>query len=103
MKRILAALPATLAPAISWADGPGSYGGYYGHPMMWDGFGFMGVGFMVIFWGVLIALGVVAVRWLLERSPSARKPDALDILKERLARGEIDPAEYEARRKVLEG
>ncbi len=26
---------------------------------------------------------------------------ALDILKERLARGEIEPAEYEERRKVL--
>lgn len=108
MKRLIVTLPALLAltPA-AWADGPSAYGGgSWGYPMMGGGsfgFGFMGVGMMVIFWGVLIFLGYAALRWLIERNPGARRPDALDILKERLARGEIDPAEYEARRKVLEG
>lgn len=105
MTRILAALPALFTPALAWADGPGSIGGgYYGGPMMGGyGFGFMGVGVMVLFWGLLIGLGYLALRWLIERGATTRRPDALDILKERLARGEIDPAEYEARRKVLEG
>ena len=103
MKWLVATLPAL--PGAAWADSPGSYG-YAGHPMMWDGgygAGFMGVGMMVIFWAVLIGLGYVAVRWLMERGEAGRKPDALAILKERLARGEIEPEDYEARRKLLEG
>lgn len=96
-------LLSTLAAGAAWADAPGGYGGYYGHPMMWgEGYGFFGVGMMVIFWGVLIVLAVLAVRWLIERGPGQSRSNALDILKERLAKGEIDPEEYQARRKALE-
>ncbi len=38
----------------------------------------------------------------MERNQKSRRPDALDILRERLARGEIDAEEYEARRKALD-
>lgn len=75
---------------------------YYGH--MWgDGYGWhsMGYGLMFVFWIVVIALIVLAVRWVTERN-GGNSASALDILKERLARGEIEPAEYEERRKVLE-
>ena len=99
----------SLAAGAVQADPAGGIagGGYYGHPMMWDeGFGFFGVGMMVIFWGIVIFLVVLAVRWLSERGAGQdvgpAKPSALDILKERLARGEIDPEEYRARRKALE-
>ncbi|KFE36535.1 SHOCT domain-containing protein [Thioclava atlantica] len=99
-------LLSTLSAGTAWADAPsGGYGGgYYGHPMMWgEGYGFFGVGMMMIFWGVLIVLAVLAVRWLMEQRGGAQgKTDALDILKERLAKGEIDPEEYQARRKALE-
>ncbi len=95
---------APLVPAVAFADAPGGYAeGYYGHPMMWgEGYGFFGVGMMVVFWGVLIVLAVLAVRWLMERGPGRSQSTALDILKERLAKGEIDPDEYQARRKALE-
>ncbi|MDE3027113.1 MAG: SHOCT domain-containing protein [Paracoccaceae bacterium] len=74
--------------------------------MMWGGgygFGFMGVGMMVVVWGIVIALAFFAVRWLMDRNQGGRTSNAMGILKERLARGEIDSAEYEARRKILEG
>lgn len=76
---------------------------YRGH--MWgDNYGWygMGGGFMVLFWILIIALVVFAVRWASGKNDSGSSSDsALDILKERLARGEIEPAEYEERRKVL--
>jgi len=106
MMKFLTVLPAPLLTAgMAFADPPDGYGGgYYGHPMMWgDGYGFFGVGMMLIFWGVIIFLAVLAVRWFMDHGVAQKKTPALDILKERLARGEIDPEEYEARRKALEG
>jgi putative membrane protein len=58
---------------------------------------------MAIFWGALAWLVVVLVRG---REPRAGdrpddRPDAETILAERLARGEIDPAEYAERLEAL--
>ena len=77
--------------------------GYYGH--MGGGYG-MGYGFlggfaMVFFWLVTIVLAVVAVRWITEQG-SRKESSALDILKERLAKGEIDAKEYAERKAALE-
>lgn len=57
---------------------------------------------MVVFWIGVIVLIVLAVRWASDGKTGGNKEGPLDILKERLARGEIEPAEYEERRKVLE-
>ena len=60
---------------------------------------------MLVFWGGIIVLIILLVRWLSragatgERLPG--RPTPLDILKERYAKGEIDKKEYEERRKVL--
>ncbi|NRG18797.1 SHOCT domain-containing protein [Rhizobiales bacterium] len=74
---------------------------------MWGdgyGYGFMGAGMMFLFWGLIIFLVVIAVRWFMDRDSASKKSgDALETLKLRLARGEIDVAEYEERRKALEG
>lgn len=81
----------------------------YGH-MMGDGGGwFMLFGplMMLLFLGGFAVLVVLGVRWLQSSGhapgsqPPARGPGPLDILKERLARGEIDVAEYEERRRAL--
>jgi putative membrane protein len=61
---------------------------------------------MLLFWGGLIALAVFTVRAFTnsKQDNSAQKPpdeSALDILKRRYARGEIDKAEYEAIRSDL--
>jgi putative membrane protein len=68
----------------------------------WGGWGWgMGFGgiFMILFW-VLIALGIVAlVKWLFSAGGSGKS--ALDILKERYAKGEIDREQYEQMRRDL--
>lgn len=83
---------------------------YYGHGMMWDGgWGMMVFGplMMIVFIGAIVVLVVLVIRWLGSSghlpagpaAPASRTP--LDILKERLAKGEIDVAEFEERRRAL--
>ena len=58
---------------------------------------------MLLFWGLVI-LGIVALaKWMFDRSGEPpRGKSALDILKERYARGEIDREEFEQRKRDLE-
>ena len=95
------ALAAAGAAVSDPADGPG---GYY-HHMGGDGYGygFFGGGIMLLTWLAIILLVVVAVKWLMDRDkPKSGQSSALDTLKMRFAKGEIDAEEYEARRKMLE-
>ena len=77
---------------------------YYSGPHMWWGWegAFFGPLFMII-----VIVGVVAAIALLLRRPTGVSsslppgPTPLDILKMRFARGEIDNADYEERRRVL--
>jgi putative membrane protein len=78
--------------------------------MMWnDG---MGWGWMLfaglltlVFWGAIIALVVWGIKKVTEREgsrpKSAEKRDALDIAKERYAKGEISREEFEQIKKDL--
>jgi putative membrane protein len=54
--------------------------------------------FWILFWVALIVLFLRFAPW---RRRCDRRPDARAILAERFARGEIDAAEYAARRDVL--
>ncbi|MBU6389894.1 SHOCT domain-containing protein [Patescibacteria group bacterium] len=70
-------------------DGGGGYGG-----MGWLGMGLL--------WLIAIILVVAAVAWLFKYS--GNRPDgssALDILKERYVRGEIDKEEFDRKRKDI--
>jgi putative membrane protein len=59
---------------------------------------------MIVFWGSLIVLVVLLVRWLSGGGGALQsRSSALQILQERFARGEIDKEEYEERRKILNG
>lgn len=73
------------------------YGWGYGH-MMYGGF------WMIVFWGGLLILAFLLARWLAPEHRNRAEPTitALHILQERFARGEIDEAEYDARKRVLE-
>jgi putative membrane protein len=53
---------------------------------------------------LLALIGVIAIIvWLVQwASDSRRAHTALDVLNERFARGEIDRAEYEEKRKLIE-
>ena len=81
-----------------WGDGV--YGLGWGWGM---GFGMIS---MVLFW-VLVILGIVVlVRWIggsPTSSAAAPLQSALDILKERYARGEIDKQEFEGKKRDLGG
>jgi putative membrane protein len=115
MQRILVQTVAalTLLPGAVWAQSPSDAEryGWGPHMMGWGGGGYgmiFGPLFMILFLAVLVAVVVLLVRWLggpwqgtypPQQLPPART--ALDILKERFARGEIDKAEFEDRRRVL--
>lgn len=79
--------------------------------MMWGDYGWgWGMGFgmisMVLFW-VLVILGIVIlVKWIAGSSSAPNLPpakSALDILKERYARSEIDKQEFEEKKRDLGG
>ena len=81
-----------------WHMGPGMMGGW--------GMGWFGGIFMMIFW-VLVLVGLFfLIKWLIQttsrsKSGACSGNRALDILKERFARGEIDAAEFEEKKKVI--
>ena len=105
-KRHLLPVAATFIPlgisGSAFADADAIGREYYGH--MWNGnWGVMGAGSMILFWILIIALIVVAVRWLSQQGPATAHGSggALRTLEERLAKGEIDVAEFEERKKAL--
>ena len=75
----------------------------------WSGFGWMGAGMMVQFLlglGLLmvVIVGVVfAVRWLAGVSGASPRPrdDALEIVRDRYARGEISREDFDRLRQEL--
>jgi len=67
------------------------------------GMGFGGI-FMILFWVVIIVAVVMLVKWLAggsSRIDLPREKSALDILKERYARGEIGKDEFEQKKRDL--
>ena len=75
---------------------------------MWDYWMMGGWGWMMFIWIIFIALIVAGIYFLVvayrPRVPSERRGDrALEIARERLARGEITPEEFERIKKTLSG
>ncbi len=68
---------------------------------MMDGWGWgMGLGWLISV-GIVVLLAVVIWRLLQGRGPRRSEGSALEILKERYARGEIDREEFEAKKRDL--
>jgi putative membrane protein len=78
--------------------------------MMWNGYGMHGLGGlgMLLFWALVIAGIVYLVRWYGPTINNSRvsggdgNDNAVSIARERLARGEISPEEYESIKRALE-
>lgn len=99
IKISMAALLAGTVPALADPAGSGEYG--FGH-MMWGGdHGMWGLIGMIVFWGLIIAVAVFAFRALTGLRGSGER-DAMDVLKERYARGEIDDEEFRRRKQELQ-
>lgn len=73
------------------------------HPgwWMWGPAGLVMMLMMLLFWGLVITGIVLALRWLLRQGRQEEPDRALDILRERYARGEIGKEEFEAKRRDL--
>ena len=82
-----------------WGMGHGMMGGW--------GMGWFGMIFMIVIW-VLVIVGLVfLIKWLIQTTkgekdfPSGRSK-AIDILKERYAKGEINKEEFEEMKRDLQ-
>lgn len=109
MKRYLLTMALPLMTALM--PGPTVAQWHGNHPMGWDGSGWgwghmiFGGFMMIAFWGAIILLIVLLVRWLssghAHGAPLPGHKTPLQILQERFAKGEIDKEEYEERKRLL--
>jgi len=71
---------------------------------IWGLWGIWGVAMMLmmfVFWGVVISGIVVGMRWLARQGRESKSDAALEILRQRYARGDINKEEFEARKRDL--
>jgi putative membrane protein len=74
--------------------------GYYGDSGWWWG----GMVHMLLMWGVFILIIAALAKWVFGKPANApHGKTALEILKERYARGEINREEFEQKRRDIEG
>lgn len=90
------------APIAAWGQ-ERSYDFWGMHPMwgVWGAWGFGMMLFMLALWGLIIVGLVLGLRWLATQGRVSRSDAAMDILRQRYARGEIDKEEFEARKRDL--
>ena len=71
---------------------------------MWGMWGAWGVGMLLVmltFWVFAIVALVAAIRWLIGPVPQPGRDHALEILRERYARGEVSKEEFDAKKRDL--
>ncbi len=108
MKKLITLLFLMFLPFLIVAPSNGSNGGYGIGPgmMNWGyGMGWFGPIFMIIV-PITIIVGIIfLIRWLIVSTDKSRGistgESAVDIIKKRYARGEIDKDEFETKKKDL--
>lgn len=75
------------------------------HPMwgLWGVGGIVMLVGMMLFWILVLVALLAGLRWLVAQGRASRPDPALDILRQRYARGEIGKDEFEAKQKDLLG
>jgi putative membrane protein len=73
------------------------------HPMWWWSWGIGMMAMMFLFWVLFIVGLIVGIRWLIGKGKEQKPDSALEILRQRYARGEINKDEFEAKKKDLAG
>ncbi len=73
----------------------------WGMHYMWGATGIGMMLMMVLFWGLVIVGLVFGIRWLVTQGREPRTDSALDILRQRYARGEINKEEFETKKQEL--
>ncbi len=86
-------------PMVTWAQ-QRPYE-YWGMHYMWGPWGIGMMLMMLVFWGLIIVALVLGIRWLVTQGRESRSDSALDILRQRYARGEINKEQYEAMKRDL--
>ena len=97
--RIGAAVSGVAMPAVAWAQ-QRPYD-YWGMHYMWGAWGIGMTLMMVLFWALIIVGLVVGIRWLISQGKESRSDSALEILRQRYARGEITKEQFEAMKQDL--
>ncbi|MBN2031275.1 SHOCT domain-containing protein [bacterium] len=72
--------------------------------MMNWGWGWGGMIFQLLFWFVIIGVIIWGIKYMTDHTQRSRhdsEEDAIDILKKRYARGEIDKKEFDSKKKDL--
>ena len=107
MTRIAAWLTGVAAIGLPTAaraqERPWDWGWHPMHPMwgMWGAWG-IGMGLvMLTFWVLVIVALVAGIRWLSTQGRESRTDTALEILRQRYARGEINKDEFDAKKRDL--
>ena len=102
--KIVAVMTGVFLPASLVAQERPYEWGWGMHPMGWMG-GLWGIGMMfmmLLFWLLVIAALILAVRWFMSDQKKRQGSDsAMEILRQRYARGEINKEEFDAKKRDL--
>ncbi|MEN8135467.1 MAG: SHOCT domain-containing protein [Thermodesulfobacteriota bacterium] len=107
MKKMTSLLSVLLTTSLAHAHGPDDYPAWPGMMGWSHGTGWFMHALMVAAWIVVVVAIIAIFRWWVQSKYEKSERDdpkdsAMNILKRRYAKGEIDKAEFEEKKRVIE-